>query len=288
MDIALAKERALLLKEQLTMDQAEGRAWSKKVDAFGRMVKVASLLQRPKDDDFELIYKEHRYQPFWHIVCSARYIYERQREYPLTLSNPEVEVVTIDNREYYPTNGRIVLKGTEHCREEPRREVFTDAYTNQPDPDLAAYLQQPANEIPMSYMDELSGQGLIVVPPQARATAAVRDVLLGILKSVQADHILEDHVEVERVDLYYRPIYAFQYRWKSKEREAILEYDGVTGAMETDGRTYQQYIGKLLDLAFLFDVGAETIDLLVPGGGLAIKLARKGIDLARSQSTSQP
>jgi hypothetical protein len=39
MEISLADERVLVLKEQLTMDQAEGRAWSKKIDAFGRMVK---------------------------------------------------------------------------------------------------------------------------------------------------------------------------------------------------------------------------------------------------------
>lgn len=47
MEISLADERALLLKEQLTMDQAEGRAWSQKLDGFGRMAKVTGLLQRP-------------------------------------------------------------------------------------------------------------------------------------------------------------------------------------------------------------------------------------------------
>ncbi len=122
------------------------------------------------------------------------------------------------------------------------------------------------------------------MPPQARATAVVRDVLLGILKSVRADRILEDHVEVERVDLYYRPVYAFQYRWKSKHKEAVLEYDGVTGLLQTDGKTFQQYMGKILDPEFLFDVGADTIDLLVPGGGIAMKLARKGIDVAKKRS----
>jgi len=72
MEITVADEHAWLLKEQLTIDHAEGRAWSKKTDAFGAMAKVTSLLQRPKDDDFVLIYKEHRYEPFWHIVSNAR------------------------------------------------------------------------------------------------------------------------------------------------------------------------------------------------------------------------
>ena len=284
MEISLADERALLLKETLTMDQAEGRAWGQKLDGFGRMAKVTGILQRPKDDDFDLVYKERRYQPFWHIVCSARYVYERQREFPLTLSGPEVERVTIAEHENEVVNGRVTLIGTEHCREEPRKEVFIDGYTGEEMPALADYLQHPANEVPVDYLDDLTEQGAIVVPPQGRATAVVRDVLLGILKSVRADRILEDAVEVERVDLYYRPVYAFQYLWKSKQREAILEFDGVTGSLQTDGKTFQQYVGKIMDPEFLFDVSVDTIDLLVPGGGIAMKLARKGFDAAKNRS----
>ncbi len=286
MDITLADERAFLLKEQLSLEQAEGRAWEKKVDAFGRIVKVASFLQRPKDSDFELIYKEHRYEPFWHIVCRARYVYERRRDYPISLSGPEVKSVTLDGKQYEVTNGRIHLTLTEHCREEPERILFLNGYTNQPDDSLGQYLKHTANEVPPEHLEDLGKQGTIVLPVQARASAVVRDVLLGVLKSIHADTIVEDAVEIANVDLYYRPVYAFQYRWLSKEKEAIVEYDAVTGELRTDGKTFQQYMGKLLDPEFLFDVGADTIDLLVPGGGLAVKLARKGLDVARSRSNS--
>lgn len=283
MEISLADERALLLKEQLTLEQAEGRAWSKKVDAFGRMARMGSLWQRPKDDDFELIYKERRVEPFWHIVCHARYVYERRREFPLSISGPEVEKVTVDEQEYVVHNGRLTLHGLEHCREEPHKEVFVDGYTNQPVPELSSYLDYPANEVPAEYMTDLTEKGVIVVPPQVRASAVVREVLIGMLRTVQADRILEDHVDIEKVDLYYRPVYAFQYRWQSREKEAIIEYDGLTGQLQTGGKTFQQYMGKLMDPEFLFDVGADTIDLLIPGGGIAVKLARKGIDAARKK-----
>ena len=126
-------------------------------------------------------------------------------------------------------------------------------------------------------------ENIIVVPPQARASAIVREVLIGMIKSVTADRILEDTVEVRRVDLYYRPVYAFQYRWVSKEKEAVLAYDGVTGELEAGSKTFQQYVGKILEPDFLFDVGVETIDLFVPGGGIAIKIAKKGIDAARKK-----
>jgi hypothetical protein len=283
MEVNLADERALLLETQLSMDQAEGRAWSNKISAFGRLVKMTSLFSRPKDDDFELLYKEQRYQPFWHVICSSRYVYERSRQYKVTISGPEVKSVTIEGLEYDASSGSLSLTGLEHCREEMRRELFIDGFTNQPNPALADYLKFPSSEVPDEDLDDLTTETTIVVPPQARASAVVRDILIGMIKSVQADRILEDLIDVERIDLYYRPVYAFQYRWLSKEREAIVEYDGVTGQVQTDGKTFQQYVGKIIEPEFLFDVGVETIDLLVPGGGLAIKLAKKGIEVAQSR-----
>jgi len=282
MEITLADERALLLKEQLTMDHAEGRAWSTRLDAFGSLAKVAKFVQRPRDDDFSLVYREHRYQPFWHIVCGARYIYERRHDFTLEAIRPEVERVTIEGTDFPVADGRITLTGLEHCREEPRKEVFLDGLTGAPDPALGRYLKFDATEIPTQELEAFAPEGTIVVPPQARASAVVHQVLTGMIRSIQADRIIEDRVEVDRVDLYYRPVYAFQYRWLSKEKEAVVEYDALTGKLEPGGKTFQQYLGKFLDPNFLFDVGADTASMLVPGGGIAVKLARKGIDAALS------
>lgn len=44
-----------------------------------------------------------------------------------------------------------------------------------------------------------------------------------------------------------------------------LEYDGLTGQWQTSGKTFPQYMRKLIDPDFLFDVGVEAVDLLVPG-----------------------
>ncbi|HNT75260.1 MAG TPA: hypothetical protein PKH77_09595 [Anaerolineae bacterium] len=284
MEIRLADERAFFMEAQLSIDQAEGRAWSRKVDAFGAMAKMGSLLQRPKDDDFKLIYKEHRYEPFWHIVCAARYVYERRKDYPLTLTDPVVKSVTIQNQDYPVVDKKITLTGLEHCLEELHEDVFFDGLTTQKAPGMADYLKFTATEIPQDDLDDFSAGAAIVVPPAARASAVVHEVLIGMIKSVQAERILEDTIDVERIDLYYRPVYAFQYRWLSKEKDAILEYDGLTGQWQSGGKVFQQYMGKIIDPTFLFDVGVETVDLLVPGGGLAIKLAMKGIDVVRGQN----
>jgi hypothetical protein len=283
MEVNLAQERAFILQEQLSMDQAEGRAWSNKLDAFGRLVRVSSLFTRPKDDDFELLYKEKRYQPFWQIICSSHYAYQRRRQYPLQVSGPEVKSVTIEGMEYDATSGTVTLSALEHCREELRKEVLIDGFTNQPEPALVEYVKFPRTEVAEDDLDDFRPQDAIIVPPQARASAVVRDVLIGMIKSVQADRIIEDRIDVEQVDLYYRPVYAFQYRWISKEKEAIIEYDGLTGKLQADGKTFQQYVGKFLEPEFLFDISVETVNMLVPGGGLAIKLAKKGIEVAQSR-----
>ena len=51
MEIAVANERAYWIRETLTLEQAQGRAWAKKADAFGT---IAKFLQRPKDTEIEL------------------------------------------------------------------------------------------------------------------------------------------------------------------------------------------------------------------------------------------
>jgi hypothetical protein len=168
----------------------------------------------------------------------------------------------------------------EHCREEPRTELFVEGLTGEKAPALASYLTHAAVEVPAAELGNVAA-GRIIVPPQARASAIVREVLAGMIKSLTADRILEERVDVERVDLYYRPVYAFQYRWLSKEKDAVLEYDGLTGEMNVGGVTFQQYVGKYMDAEFLFDVGVETVNLFVPGGGLALKLAKKGLEVAR-------
>ena len=111
----------------------------------------------------------------------------------------------------------------------------------------------------------------------------MRDSLSKMIKGIQADTILEESVEVTCVDLYYHPIYAYQYRWKSKAKEAILEIDALTGSVSIGNRTFNEYLGKVLDQSFLFDIGADAVGIIVPGGSVAVKLAKKYIDKRRGE-----
>lgn len=54
--------------------------------------------------------------------------------------------------------------------------------------------------------------------------------------------------------------------------------DGLTGEFRSGTRVFTEYFGKALDQAFLFDIGADAIGMFVPGGGIAIKTAKKYMD----------
>ena len=85
MNVELADERFLILKDRFSMDHAEGRASTKRIDAFGTLAKVTGFLSKPKEDEFELVYRERRLQPFWRLVSAAGYVYERTRRYPVAV-----------------------------------------------------------------------------------------------------------------------------------------------------------------------------------------------------------
>lgn len=277
MDIRVADQRILLFADQISADDAKQLSWEKKTSAFDALSKMTSFLSRPKDDDFELLYSEHRYQPFWHVIAKAKYVYDRTAQYQIAPNGSEVQSVTLEKTDYVVTNGHLHVSVMEHCSQDEQDEVYVDGVTGKNNPELASYLSL-SPKVATDKLEKLITKGSIVVPPQARVSAIMRDALSKMIKGIQADKILEEQVEVECVDLYYRPVFAFQYKWKSKNKVAIVEVDGVTGAVGSGNRTFNEYLGKVLDKDFLFDLGADAAGVLIPGGSIAVKVAKRYID----------
>ena len=269
MEFAIADERAYLLREEMSAEQAKEKAWDRKSSVFGGL---SRLVFRPKGEDVQIIYSEKRYEPFWHVVCRTSYVYDRRRKFTVPTSGKEVKRVTVGDQEYViGEEPRFILSGTEHCQEGGEKEVFIDAVTSE-EQDWKQYLNYSREEV--RDISSFAPEDAIVVPPETRASFVVRQVLTDMIKAVQADVIHEDLVEVSTIDLYLKPVYAFEYLWQSKDRKAVAEFDGLTGEMRTGGKALRQQIGQMLTTEVLFDVGVDAVDLLVPGGGIAIKVAR--------------
>jgi hypothetical protein len=278
MEIDVATEKAYVITTAFTRQQIRERAWDKKVQVFASG--LGSLLSRPKPEEVEIIYDELRYEPFWHVIAGAHYRYTRPRSYRVAVGAPEVRRVTIDGRDYEMTAGKdnkeprgFTLSGVEYCEEELRQEKFFDAVSGS-EQDRSADLKHPASEIPD--LSTFTPAESIVVAPLVRATTVVRGLIGPLFKSVQGDQMLEERVAVDAVDLYFKPTYAVEYHWKTKDKKIVAEFDGVTGDMRTGGRAVRDQLKHVLSQDLLFDVTADAVGMVVPGGSIAVKLARAG------------
>ncbi|MBI4973498.1 hypothetical protein HZC27_02735 [Candidatus Roizmanbacteria bacterium] len=283
MEIRVADQRILLFSDQITPEDAKKKSWDKKMDAFDAVSKVTGFFSRPKDEDFELLYHEHRYQPFWHVVAKSKYVYDRTAKYQVPVAGPEVKSVTLQADDYEVLNGHVHVPVMEHCSQEESDEVLVDGVTGKNAPQLATYLSLSPQVVEGKLEKSVPPQS-ILIPPQARVSAIMRETLARMIKGIQADKIIEEHVEVTCIDLYYHPVYAYQYRWISKNKEAIVEIDGLTGEIRSGARVFSEYLGKVLDQNFLFDLGADAAGMLIPGGSIAVKVAKRYIESKRKDS----
>jgi hypothetical protein len=276
MQVELAEERIFRMTDRFSLEHAEGRAWSKRLEAFGALARVTGLFAQPKEDEFAVVYRERRLQPFWRITVSTATAYERTRTYAVKVP-PEVREVHIGEAVLPASNGQIQVVGLEACREETRRETFIDGLNKQASPGLANYLQHDAIETDAAALAAATAEGMVIVPPEAKASMVVRDVIASAIGKIDADRVTEELVRVEAVDLYYRPVHAFRYR--RGDKEAVVEFDAITGETKVGGATFEQYLGKALEPKFLLDVGAETLNFVIPGANLAKLMIVKGLEL---------
>lgn len=277
MDIELAPQRIFALKDQVSADEARQRAMDRRGTAIA--TGIGGLLQRPKPEDITLIASQRRVEPFWHVKGHARYVYERTREYTVPPSSPEVRAVEFAGTTHDVVDAKggrgFQIEVREHCREDVLDELFVDALTGQPSADGATIFKGPSEEVdaPAS----LATDGTIVLAPEHRASFVMRQLLGRMLKPVHADVVQEEVLTLEASDLYYRPIWAFEFHWAPKDKSGVLEFDALTGQIR-QAASLTAHMTKLVSREALFDIGADTIGLLVPGGSIAVKVARAALD----------
>lgn len=280
MDIKIGNEQIFCLRPTLTMERAREKAWDKKTSVFGGFIKI---FNRPKSEEIQITYSEFRYEPFWHVACNVHYDYDRMCSYNIKIPDLEVKRVTIDGKDYPVTTEprQFTIKGIEHCIEENKDNVIIDALHGQEKKDWEKYLSDEKEIV--SDLSQLSTDGNIVVMPVMRASAVVRQVLTSLLRPIQADTIYEEKADVNIVELYFRPVYAFEYKWepnnsKKGSETAVAEFDGLTGEMTSGGVTLRQQVDNVMTRDFLFDVSAEAANLLIPGGGIAVRATKYMVD----------
>jgi hypothetical protein len=277
-DISLGESRILALEPRHEADDARRRAEEKKTGALGSG--IGGLLSRPKPEDVVLVATQRRLEPFWHVVCTAHYRYDRTRTYTVPASAADVRGVTVLGEDYQvvasgknpPAFGLPVL---EHCSDDLREEVWTDGLTGQPVGNGAALMTGPSRVV--ADPAAVEADDVIVVPPDHRVSAIVRQLLAKLMVPLQADQIFEEQLAVPAMELVYRPIWAFEFELPSKGRRGVVEVDGLTGETKT-ATSLRIQINRHVSRDAVFDIGADTIGMIVPGGNIALKLARVALD----------
>jgi len=277
MDIYLATERAFHLIPQISIEVARDRLEQKKTSLVAGT--VGAMFTRPKPDEIRLLSVESRLEAFWLINVLVRTVYDKQRTHTILVSGPEVKQVTTLGQELpVATSSKGVasftLNAVEHCVQESRGNYNFDSAGTRAD--LSKY--QPFSKVDISDLGQFAPADVLVVPPQANATTVMRAVLADAIKPVQAQVIHEERVDVEALELYFRPVYAFEYEWAAKGKRVVLEFDALTGEAHSGGKKLSDQIKSVVTRDLIFDVTADAVGMVVPGGSIAVKLIKAVVD----------
>ena len=189
-------------------------------------------MQRPKAEDVVLAASQRRVEPFWHVACTARYVYDRTRMYSVPASAGDVRSVTFLGSDVPVTpSGKgpasFPLQVLEHCTEDFREELFVDGLTGAAMGNGPAVITGPRTEV--ADPSVLAADETLVVAPEQRASAIVRQLLAKLLRPLQADTVFEESLAVEALELYYRPVWAFEFHHPAKDKRGVVEVDALTG-----------------------------------------------------------
>jgi hypothetical protein len=277
MEISLAEEHAYYFVPQISTEGARDRIEKKKTTLVAGM--FGNLISRPNPGEIQVVSEENRLEPFWVVTAASRTAYDRQQVYTIPIKGDEVREVTLLGQKLTVSSKgspSLTLNGIEHCVEENRLTRFYDGLSGQK-ADLSRYQSFTKSEI--TDLGQFAPEGMLVVPPQMRATAIIRQVLGEVIQPVtKAQIIHEERVDVEAIELNFRPVYALEYEWASKGKRVVIEFDALLGDMHSGGKKWSDQIKGIITRDLFFDVTADAVGMLVPGGSIAVKLVKAVVD----------
>jgi hypothetical protein len=277
MDIYLCKESVFHHFPQVSVEVAIDRLEQKKVQLVSGT--LGSIFSRTKPEDIQLVSVENRLEAYWVIKVHLKTVYERNRTYKVPLTGKEIEYVTINGQDYQASadakgENSFSMNGVEHCLEELQQSFAFDG--SGAELDVSKYQGFPKTEV--INLEDFAPESVVVIPPKALASTIVRSVLSKVIKPIDAQIIQEERIDIEALEINFKPVYAMEYDWTQKNKKVVLEFDALTGEILGQGQKLGDTVKGMVTTDFLFDVTAVTAGALVPGGSLAVKLVKVAYD----------
>ncbi|MEB3754795.1 hypothetical protein [Acinetobacter sp. MD2(2019)] len=281
LEVKPENHKIFIFKSIFEFDSAKQQAEKKKLNAFGLMAKL-NPLKRPTDDNVTLKNHMFRYEPFWFVSSLRSLDFTCLNTYQVPVSNPYTTTVMLKSDSeipiQYPVTRqqdklRIDIQVVERCH----RTIEYSNYFDGLNRDVKTHqLENYVKKFSTTEVEKVEiDNPLQPLLSLDSLTTKVRAELQN--QMITASSIHDDHEEITALHLYFRPVYAFEYRWGDKI--GILEVDGLTGEIVENGNWFKDTFDKTFTRENLIELSAELASTVVPGGGTVLKIASKAIKI---------
>lgn len=262
------EEKICVFDDVYNETSARAQAEHEKIAAFGMLARM-KLWDRPKEADIALSSTEKRYEPFWLAKATRRTAYKRKTVYKVRIEHAHANAVELLGQKLNVGPSReLSLQGLEDCeRVVALSEYFDGLHRQAPEKMLADF----AGNYTFRDLTDTSEPNFIA--PTVTAASVVQQVKSKLSTPVEADQIESDEIDIQSLNLMFRPVYAFQFTWKDKQ--GVIEIDGLSGRVNKEGNMLGNAVRKLGSRDALFDLGADFAGLVLPGGTIVVKLIDK-------------
>ena len=263
---------------------ATEQANKKKLDAFGMMAKF-NILNKPKDEAVHAGRSELRYEPFWFIDSNRIVDYKLLLERKLEVDDEYANSILIDGKTYeifedskksFVSNDKrySTLNVQYNCNREIKYKTYIDGLGRNIKSENYEKLFKNSN-YKFKEVEDLTNIDNIINPTFS-FSSAIEEMKNSLLREKIISHeILTDDAIVDKIYLYFRPVYAFEFIWSNENKVGIIEIDGLNGEISEKGVWLKERVSKVMTRDMFFDIGGEIANGMVPSGGVVVKMIDK-------------
>ena len=260
---------------------ATEQANKKKLDAFGMMAKF-NILNKPKDEAVHAARSELRYEPFWFIDSNRKVDYKLLLERKLDVDDEYATSILIDGKNYeifedskksFVSNDKrySTLNVQYNCNREIKYKTYIDGLGRNIKSENYEKLFKNSN-YKFKEVEDLTNIDNIINPTFS-FSSAIEEMKNSLLREKIISHeILTDDAIVDKIYLYFRPVYAFEFIWSNENKVGIIEIDGLNGEISEKGVWLKERVSKVMTRDMFFDIGGEIANGMVPGSGVVVKM----------------
>ena len=260
---------------------ATEQANKKKLDAFGMMAKF-NILNKPKDEAVHAARSELRYEPFWFIDSNRRVDYKLLLERKLEVDDEYANSILIDGKTYeifedskksFVSNDKrySTLNVQYNCNREIKYKTYIDGLGRNIKSENYEKLFKNSN-YKFKEVEDLTNIDNIINPTFS-FSSAIEEMKNSLLREKIISHeILTDDAIADKIYLFFKPVYAFEFIWSNENNVGIIEIDGLNGEISEKGVWLKDRVSKVMTRDMFFDIGGEIANGMVPGSGVVVKM----------------